>query len=510
MKKNLIPLSSIYIAPGEDARIREPDNLKKAVLGRTRSILKFGQLQPILVEEMEEIDGKKWKLLDGQVRYVSLLSLSFQHGMKDEEVVAAFEQWGLVPGSIEATTREAQTPTMSLMMEFHANEDRDGFTWDEKARYIRRIHDVLTTENGKKWTARQTGEAIGQSEATMSDYLALTNQADPATQSLKVLKATTRGAATKQLKIERDKNLRKSRVALAATTEETEAYAHAANLAVYQGDCREWIKRVPDRSLAWFHWDPPYGGDEGEGGAFSAHEAIDTDFEYCNRLMLEMLSEIWRVLHDGAWIAIWYTPVNYQWLRYALQGHRFDPKSGLCFHCKKHLIKDHAWLSSNYSCRPAPNSFWVNPYPNMWRKADRKADGHEITRFFTKETEPFLLAGKQDKTTPILLRSDRGNIFDFNSVPRESRTHVNHKPWGLLAEILSCISVPGSIGGDAGMGSGSIIQGAYETKRRVIGAEIREDNVINSRAIALDLFKRKKLGADGVAPWLEEQMGETS
>ncbi len=521
-----IPLSSIYIPPEEDARIRDKDSLNKAMLDRTRSILRFGQMQAILVEALpkrttkldnDPYDGKTWRLIDGQIRWVSMMALSYRHSTGEEEVVSAFEQWNLIPNAILASTREAlHDPVMSLMLEFHANEDRDDFTWEEKGSYIRRIHDMLIEKHGKRglkdksertegWTNAQTAEYIGQSTATVSQYLQLTDETITATKSPKVRKAKTKRTAMKQLKIEKARDSRKAAVVReeAKPKTDTKDLDLAAQLSVYHGDCREWIKKIPDGSLAWFHWDPPYGGAEGKGGAFSAHAAIQTEHQYAMDLMLNMFGEIWRVLRDGGWLVIWYTPIHYNWLRYNLQGHRFDLKSGSCLFCEKNIIRDHASLSSNYSCVRSPFKFWVNPYPNHWRKPDRVADGHEIQRFLTKQTEPFLLAGKQDATTPILLRSDRGNVFDYNSVPQEARRHVNHKPWALLAEILSLISVPGSLGGDAGAGSGSIIEAAYGSQRKIIVAELDEDHHETSLAIAKEKLRRKEFGPDSIASWLK-------
>jgi hypothetical protein len=440
---------------------------------------------------------------------VSMMALAVRHQMGDEEVKEAFEIWDMEPGTIEVTTRrDLEDPIMSLMMEFHANEDRDGFTWDEKGRYIRRIHDMLIDKFGRKeWTAVKTSEYIGQSEATVSQYLQLTDERDPATQSPKVKQAKTKRTAMKQLKIEKEREKRKAVVAKEKEKAkgDTSNPDLAAQLSVFKGDCREWIKNIPDKSLAWFHWDPPYGGDEGAGGAFSAHQPIRTEHQYAMDLMLTMFGEIWRVLRDGGWMALWYTPVHYQWIRLNLQGHRFDPEGGHCLFCEKHILRDHASLCSNYSCVKSPFRFWVNPYPNYWRKPDRVADGHEIQRFLTKQTEPFFLAGKQGDTTPILLRSDRGNVFDFNSVPSESRRHVNHKPWGLLSEILTLISVPGALGGDAGAGSGSIIEAAYGSNRKVIVAEMDEEHHATCLSVATERFRKKDSGPDSVASWLTKK-----
>lgn len=504
-----LSLDSIHIPPEEDARIREPENLKQAVKGKSESILRFGQMQPILVEELDEpLNGKKYKLVDGQVRWVSLQALNARLGMGEDTIKEAFERWDIEPGKIEVTTRPQMDPIMAKMMEFHANEDRDNFTWEEKGRYIRTIHDMLRKKHGIKWTARLSAEYIGQHESTVSQYLKLTDERDPVVKSPRVQKAKTKGAALKQYNIEKDRERRRREAAskTPTTAEESEA-ARAAELSVYHGDCREWIKQIPDESLSWFHWDPPYGGGEGRGGAFAGHAGIEDDHSYAMKLMLDMFDEIHRVLKDGSWIALWYTPVHYNWIRLALQGHRFDSKEGHCLFCGKHILRDHEWLSSNYTCRPSAVRFWVNPYPNYWYKSNRMADGHEIQRFLLKQTEPFLFAGKNVGRTPILVRSDRSNVFDFETFPQHSsdRRHVHHKPAALLEEILTCISVQGSLGADAGAGSGSILEATYGSGRRALVAELREEHHADCLDVAGRLLKEKKYSPTGVAAWLEKQ-----
>lgn len=515
----LVPFEDILVA-SDDERIRDQDNLNKAATEKARSLLRFGQLQPILVERNENGGGRRYKLIDGKVRLTALMALFVRYMMGEQEVKDAFERWGMQPGFVDVVEKDSLDPLTALMIEFHANEDRDNFTWDERAKYVRKIHDMLSTQHGRDWKQESTAEAIGMSPAVVSQYLQLT-EIHPAAQSERVQKATSKGAALKQLKIEKERHVRKARVesaeklAAQSTSERGGAVTTnqgfapsrsdaglAAKLSIYHGDCREWIKTIPDNSLDWFHWDPPYGGTEGAGGAFASHAPIQTDHDYALGLMADMFPEIWRVLSDGSWMVLWYTPVHYNAIRLALQGHKFDSDTGVCAYCQRHILRDYTWLASNYSCRPSPHRFWVNPYPNYWRKKDRAADGHEIQRFLTKETEPFLLCGKQDAKTPILLRSDRGNVFDFDGIPSVERRHVHHKPPALLKEILSLISVPGSLGGDAGAGSGSILEAVYGTSRKVVVAELDKDNHENCIAIGTEQLKLKNYSPEQVAPWL--------
>lgn len=507
-----IPISLIHV-PTED-RIRERKNIPEQVSRRSASIIRYGQLQPILVKQHEGDNGKLWELVDGEIRVLTLMALSYRHAQGEPAVVEAFTRWGMTPGVVEATTRETIPPDMALMMEYAANEDKDNFDWDEKAGYIRRIHDMCIEKHGRKdWTADNTAEYIGQSPATVSHYLQLTDTRNLSTQSERVKTAKTKGAALKQLKIETNKRIRTERAQAAEVSKpkiDERDYNAAASLSVFNGDCRQWIKRIPNESLDWFHWDPPYGGKEGAGGAFTSHKGISEDHNYMMELTLQMLPEIWRVLHDGAWMAIWYTPVHYNWLRLALQGHRFHSDTGNCHHCDKHILKDHAWLSENYSCRRSPYRFWVNPFPCIWRKTGRKADGHEIQRFLLKETEPFLLCGKQDKQTPILLRSDRGNVFDFEPLAQhsEDRRHVHHKTVPLLSEILSIISVPGGLGGDAGAGSGSIIEATSAAGRKIVVAEIEPEFHTECLNVGLNTYKQKNYGPESIASWLKEAFAD--
>lgn len=498
-----LPLDDIHV---DEDRIRsETYN----VPAKVKSLKRFGQLQPVLVEAHG--GPKPWKLVDGGQRYAAMQVITMEASL-DEDLAAELTSKGIRPGFIEATTREALDPLEAKLMEFYANEDRDNFSFEEKKKFVREVHDLLTARHGKEWTQEKTAEVVMLSPKQVSVYLMVTSQ-HPAAQHESVKNAKTLREAQKKFQIQRERHLRQQAALLeqqrmmAIAKEKPEVaqidYHAIARRIVYHGDARDWIKNIPANALDWFHWDPPYGTREGAGGAFSAHEAIDTDPVYCLSLMQDMIPEIWRVLKDGSWLVMWYSPVHYNWLRLALQGHRFDEETATCVYCDRHIIKDYIWLSENYSCRKSPHRFWVNPFPNVWEKTDRAADGHEITRFLTKKTEPFLLAGKNLDRMPILERSDRDNLFKFDNVSRTERRHVNHKNPALLTEILSLISIPGSIGGDAGAGSGSIIEAAFDSGRKIVCAEIREDHHIDCVNITVEKLKEREIRHPAkIADWL--------
>lgn len=528
LASTLVPITSIYIPTEIDKRIREKENLTKGITTLMPSIMKLGQLVPISVAPMPQPNagGHDWYLLDGLTRLLALQAISFQleQGLLPGQETQ-LRALGVYPGMVRIDVNDSVDPLIQLMIEYHANEDRQGWTWEENGRYVRRIHEMLVERHpDQKWLAEQTAAYINKSVATVSNYLRLTDPNDPATKDPKVKAAKTIATARKQLNIAKTKqrHIQQARLVEVKAEQvqksvpqlesdelrlrqiEKDKKLVLAKQLLYPGDCREWIKTIPDNSLGWFHWDPPYGGAEGEGGAFASHAGIEEDQKYCLTLMQEMIPEIWRVLHDGAWLAIWYTPMHYQWLRMVLQGHVFNDE-GTCVHCERNLSKDYIWLTENYSCRKSPHRFWVNPYPCVWAKEGFKADGHEIQRFLTKQTEYFLLAGKNHQINPVLINSSRGNIFSHPPVDRAERRHVHHKPPSLLSAILDTISVRGSVGGDASFGSGSIFEAVYPSGRKIVSAEKSTEFYNTGVVIASEFMYSFNVGT---LPWLDDKMPE--
>ena len=269
-----------------------------------------------------------------------------------------------------------------------------------------------------------------------------------------------------------------------------------------QGDCREWIKKWPDEAFDFIHWDPPYGGEQ-SGGAFTSFRKIDDSWAYAMSLISDMIPDMFRVLKPGHWLVIWCHPSNIQDITRLLAGHVLDPDTLplRCFNCRK------AWPSEKlqHYCPASGHSFWVNPYPNHWYKVNRKADGHEIKRFLINAEEPFIFAAKMGGFTddgelpdPILVRNDRQNVFTFSMPTKDERRHVMHKPKDLLAEILSCISIPGEFGADLSYGSGSILEAALESGRKIVGCELDKDNVTTTREVI-----EKVVEELGLQPWEE-------
>lgn len=436
-----------------------------------------GQLQDILVRKFDpsthpDVDSEyKWELMDGGRRFLAA-ALLFKTDRKIADVKT---------GHIGIKIRKIHNYddlAYQLKLEYMANDAREDFSWKERANYIRRIHTILNDQYEESgWTMEDTASYIGMSRVSVLRYLQLTEDIDIFT-SDSVQDADSFRTAHKQMTMLRDTARRKS-IVEHRDKEEAEAgilssdFLHLAKKLCFHGDCRHWIKDIPDEYFDWFHWDPPYGAEQ-DGGAFGSFEPIDDSPKYAQPLMKDIFPEIFRTLREGGWLALWFHLEHHDWVRRKLK------KAG----------------------------FWVNQHPCIWHKKDRMSDGHEVTKYLVNSYETFLIAGKpparqkretiaeiQDKL--VIPKSQRQNVFPFEMVPRSDRRHQMHKPEALLSEVLSVISVPGELGGDASAGGGSILHAAINIGRRIEVAELSETYYLTCVEVAAKALHDRGVKLEG-------------
>ena len=522
----LIDLSKIHLDAKSRLRAKH-QNIQKLLA----SIVRRGLIQPIVLRpphkhELPLSKGKEYVIEAGARRFIATLLL--QPLFKEEDVDL---HPSLQPGTISASIREQDSELMALEVEFHENEDRDNFDWKEKAEYIWKIHEGHKA-NDPVWTIEDTTAVLDpMTLGTVYRYLEFRKYKSVFMDD-RVQNADSFRTARKQFDIvkalqEREKvvEFREQKQAEAKLPERFETenlivalppgtkvpegfspdYAFMkrtdwlAEQICQEGDCREWIKKWPDSSFDFIHWDPPYGSEQA-GGTFTSFRKIDDSWSYAMTLLEQTLPDIYRTLKPGHWLVLWCHPSNINDISRLLSGHVLADDLPLhCTYCRK------PWNSQKLQayCPAGEFSFWVNPYPNHWYKVNRKSDGHEIKRFLINAEEPFLFAAKMGELStdgelpdPILVRNDRQNVFTFGMVTKEERRHIMHKPKELLSEILSCISIPGEFGADLSYGSGSILEAVLESGRRAVGCELDHDNVVMTREVIEKLVEE-----EGIQPW---------
>jgi DNA modification methylase len=412
---------------------------------------------PIIVRKTDPAnhEGDKgveepYVLVDGGRRYLATKLAARLEGEDGEKYLIEGREAETIEVKVVDNEKTSEARYV-LELEFHANEDREGFSWKEKASYVERIHEMLMEEYGDRgWTIEHTANYLKMGKTTVFNYLKLSE--DPEIlEDERVSGAKTFRTAHKQAEILREKKRREravkhhKKVTTDSDSEQSpdEKVETAALRLVANEDCREWIRKRDDESASWIHWDPPYGGDQ-DGGAFSAFEGIDDTPEYADELLEAMLPELFRVLQPGRWLAIWFHPARYASTKEALE------RAG----------------------------FWVNPYPCIWYKQDRNSDGHEIRRYLVNAYECFFLCSKGDDG--ILQFTNRQNVLPFDVITKGHRRHIMHKPKDMLIEILKIISIPGEHGLDPSVGSGSIFEAALTTGRICHGCELSTEYWLGS------------------------------
>ncbi len=261
-----IPIGQIKVSR---ERFRDAD--EKAVEELCDSLLKFGQLQPVIVDD-------SFELIDGLHRLTAAQRL----GWADVEVI----------------TKDSVSETLAREIELETNIRRKEMTWQERAKAIAEI-DRLKRAANPMWSQGQTAAMVGVTRtADVSDALKVTKMMElfPEISAAKNLSQAMNIVQRKAKLIERKLE---ADAGAAADTSDIEA---RINL----GDSVEFIKSLPDESIDCILTDPPFGVDydsrvKGTVGTASAYE--DSEKSYLR--LLSMVPDLYRVLKPDSF-CVWF------------------------------------------------------------------------------------------------------------------------------------------------------------------------------------------------------------
>lgn len=408
----LIPIASISI-PADRIREEYPEEKFKELKDSIRAV---GQLQPILV--VENGDGR-YVLEFGEHRYQAISQLHTE-GIAIKSLDA---------GLINAETREHMSDEMRLMIEFEEQERRVEFTWQEKAKYVRRFHTLFNSKE-PRWTADMTAAALRLSPASISYYLNLDKIQD---EHPEVAKAATLNAAIKRAKTAKMLDHKRAE----AARDVSPAAKKAAEILV-NADARDWIKTIRAESIDLINFDPPWGDDVSRKSAEN-WDSFDDSTEYSNELLNALLPELFRVLKPNSYMIYWYRQWAYADMIALLIKHGFDVK------------------------------FTRTPW--IWYKPDKTSDQN---RFPEKQPidsyETFFLARKGD---PVFNEREVQNVLVEPRVPRAALIHPTEKPLALMERLLKLASVPGAAVLDPTAGSAAFLHAALKLSRKPLGCELQ-------------------------------------
>lgn len=226
---------------------------------------------------------------------------------------------------------------------------------------------------------------------------------------------------------------------------------------IFNVDCLEFIKRLPDNSIDLILTDPPYGinyknNRRNKSGKIKTENGILNDEKNNIDFLSEVIKECYRVLKDGRHI-YWFG--------------RFDALYKQAFEFEKNnfIIKNELiWLKNNHGTGDLFYSY---------------APKHESIIYaikkHSKKSKVFKL-NKIDNTTR------HNNILKFSKVSKLEMIHDHQKPIDLLKFLIKKSTNENEIVLDIFAGSGSTLYAAKNLNRQFIGCELDKhfyDKIIN-------------------------------
>ena len=253
-----------------------------------------------------------------------------------------------------------------------------------------------------------------------------------------------------------------------------------SEIKLWQGDCRELIKKIPDESIDLIIADPPYC----------------TTKEYWDKkeiINIELIKEFWRILKKTGNIYIWcgIGEKSQSLIRWFL-----------CFN-KEFIFKDLITWKKQRGI--GMRKGWLYTREEiMWFVKDNKQFTWNKEEQYSKEKralDGFLLNGKKlsERTLSIFKRwtnvwTDINAISFFNSKELKGfrKVHFTIKPLEAIRRIVKLHTYNNDTILDPFMGSGTTGVACKELNRNFIGIELDKDYYKIAQA-RIDTYNRKVL-----------------
>lgn len=418
------------------------------------SLAKFGQIQPIVIDENN-------RLIAGERRLTAAKSLGW-------------DEIGFV-------LKEDLDDLGKKEVEIEENLRRESFEWWEE---VLALEEVYNIKRGKYGSAVQgvkggTGFGLKQASTELDKSIGSISMDLQLAAGLRefpeLIDETSKTAAFKRFKRLKEKALREEiarraqggseaildKLSAAPSETPTESPQETAPKPkgirtgfkgygiVYQGDAELVTRHLPDHSVDVLIADPPYalglGSATGKtsGKRLAQHEGAlydDDPFEVMNKLAL-VFSECTRVLKNTGHAYIFF---HHNWY------HEMYEMLCRCFHDKpgeREIVHSQPIIwSKNTSGIGDPNERWVPSYEPC---------------FFINRGRPM--------ATPQAF-----NVLSVATVPRNKKRHPTEKPTDLLRRLINASAVRGEVVYDPFAGSGSTLVAAVEVGCRFVGCELDE------------------------------------
>ena len=226
-------------------------------------------------------------------------------------------------------------------------------------------------------------------------------------------------------------------------------------------DCLELLGGISDNSIDHINCDPPYNIGYDGGDSWDRFPSEQTYLIWCYR----WIAECARVIKPRRMICIWGTLKNDTFLRLKLD---------ILNKIEELYNQNSIHWSYNWGGRSKLN--FPHKFETAWCYSKGKEfyfdDSHiKVKRKMTKN----IRTGKEYTNDTIPTTIWEGNLATVSSEAQESKFHPTVKPQFVLERMISAYTKEGDIVLDLFSGSGSTAVACFNTGRKFIGSEIRED-----------------------------------
>lgn len=236
------------------------------------------------------------------------------------------------------------------------------------------------------------------------------------------------------------------------------------NVKLYQGDCLEVMKDIPDKSVDMILCDLPYGTTQNK---WDSVINLDKLWEQYNRIIKD----------NGAILLFAQTPFdkvlgssNLKLLKYEWIWRKSKPTGHL--NAKKMPLKQHENILVFYKKLPIYNCLNLTKVDKMVSRTNK---GNY---------------GECSKTTRQEYTGYPKSILDYNSIISNNQFHPTQKPVALLEYLIKTYTNEGEVVLDNCMGSGSTGVACVNTNRKFIGIEL-DKNYFDIAKERLSVINRK-------------------
>ena len=202
---------------------------------------------------------------------------------------------------------------------------------------------------------------------------------------------------------------------------------------IYNEDCLEGMKRIPDGSVDLIVTDPPYLMNYKTGRRKDkTHRFNDVILNDNNeQLITDYIKECYRILSDDTAMYLFCSSNKVDFFKRELEG---------LFSIKNMII----WVKNNHTAGDLESAFG-RKYEIVFlvNKGQRKFNGERLT-----------------------------DIWEFPKVSSDGQLHQNQKPIELIKRCIEKHSNVGDVVFDGFMGSGTTAAAALDTNRNYIGFEL--------------------------------------